>query len=1383
MGNLHAMPLSQSKSLVCMMSGLGKQLTNFMGSLPYIKKFAALIIVFCIPLTVCCILLFLEYKQRIDFTQRELQGSQYLQTISSFQHTLYHLEFHKPFDQLSLQGAHDTQDDNHQHSYHDGLRKFELIRQTNDRLGEVLDVTPQFNEISKLWELNKQNLNNHVDQTDWQRTYTFEFHRKLDDLVRKIGDNSNLILDPSLDSYYLMSSVLITLRDIQSILIEIERAYHTNKNVFKNDVESPSYTYKKLQEKFILLRDNKLKLVRELYTAFDHADSEQTAQAIAPHLKRLQDGIQQLTPMLRPLKTLMAPQLNTIDVMLTNTIDQSYQLSESVNLQLQAKLSDRINGIHLKFALFSITTLVALAIAVALIYGFYQSVIKTILYLDQATSNLLKGQLNHPIDIHTKDELSLVVRGFNQITARLKAEWLKAHAEADRARKAEKHAQSEQEKSRTLALIASRTTNAVIITDKDGRVQWVNDGFEFISGYSLADIKGRKPGDVLQGEDSNEETVNYIRSKIHAQQGVQADLVNYKKNGEKFWVHMDIQPLFNEHGQIEQFMAIESDITERKHIEQALQKSETLFKGIFNSAPDCVIGVDNENRILFANPATELLFGYRKDELLHSQLDKLLPVQNRQHHSQFMRNFAAGATPRLQMTNRQVSALKRDGTEFPIEVSISKVQLEEQIIFTAILRDVTQQREHEKRLQDALAETKSVLDASTLVAMIASDPNGMITVFNSGAEKMLGYQAEEVIGIETPAILHLEEEVIERGKELTQQLGVPIEGFETFVALARRGKYEERDWTYVKKSGEHITVSLSITAIRDSSDEITGFLGIAKDITENRQTLKRLEFETKRANQLAKQAKAANVAKSQFLANMSHEIRTPMNGVLGMSQLLKQTELTPKQQDYLDAIQSSGEMLLTVLNDILDFSKIEAGKLTIEETEFDLFKVITQITKLFNGLANNKGLELILKLPVSGPRHFRGDVTRIKQVLTNLISNAIKFTSEGHVLVELSTRPGPSERHTITVQIQDTGIGIPKAKLKDLFQEFTQVDTSTTRKYGGTGLGLSISRKLIELMGGELHADSEEGHGSRFWFDLPLPKASSNALMTRRSNQEHRDIHDHLKDKRILVVDDNDLNLTIIEEQLIHWQVSTTTCSDPDQLFNDLQPPNFDLIILNDTMPDISSAEIIQHIRALEPSFPILLVLSADIDSEQINLSHDQHLRYLMKPLDTDLLAQELVNLISLPSSQTGNSDQNATPDAPVFSGHVLLVEDTLINQMVGQELLSKFGLTVDLAENGQEAFEMATTNRYDLIFMDCLMPVMDGYQSTRQIRRSEANSDRHTPICALTANALDDAKYQCQAAGMDDFVSKPFKTNELIRVLSKWLPPSTSNHHNDKSP
>ncbi|GLQ32659.1 PAS domain S-box protein [Litoribrevibacter albus] len=1390
-----------------MLSTLGKQLTHFMGRLPYIKKFIALIVVFLIPLVVCCSFLLSEFYQRITFTQLEIQGAEYLQGLSGFKHALYLVESnHKgkilrnssdpAYDPKTLDTLIQT-----------ASQRLQEALELDNNYGDQLDTQEELQEIQKLWHIAKAYLGESDNQTDWQRSYTYELNRKLESLTRKVGDSSNLILDPDLDTYYLMDTILITLHDLQNTLIQIERAFYLQPDMLQQTISAPSYAYQKLQEKIILLREIKLRLIRNLYTAFKKSPNQNTEQTLAPVLKELNHATQMLIIQIQSDNQNTLLNNKTVITNLQKTIAKSYELWDLTNNQLSAKLKQRISGIQQKIAIFSVITLLALLLAVALIYGFYQSVIKTVLLLDESTTKLLKGNLNQSLHIHTKDELSVIVKAFNQIMEQLRTECSKAVNETERARKAVLYAQAQEEKSRTLALIASRTTNGVIITDANGYIEWVNDGFERISGYSLHEVKGRKPGDFLQGEETSQATIEFLRRKINAQSGVQADLINYTKDGTPYWIHLDIQPLFDHTGQLTQFMAIETDITERKQIEQALQKSEKLFKGIFNSAPDCVLGVDQNNRILFVNPATDVLFGYHPGELIEHQLDKLLPNSSRTHHWKFMKAFAEGKEPRLHMTNRQVNAKKKDGSEFPIEVSISKVQLDNEVIFTAILRDVTQQREYEKRLQDALALTKSILDASTLVAMIATDQEGTITVFNSGAEHMLGYKAEEFVGQRSPAILHLEDEVIQRSQELTEQLGVPIEGFETFVALARRGKYEEREWTYVKKNGDHITVSLSITAIQDAEGEITGFLGIAKDITENRRTLKRLEEETLRASQLAEQAQAANIAKSQFLANMSHEIRTPMNGVLGMSQLLKLTELTPKQQEYLDAIQSSGEMLLTVLNDILDFSKIEAGKLTIEAIEFDLFREIKHITKLFNSLAEKKGLELILNLPVSGPRAFKGDEVRIKQVLTNLISNAIKFTSEGHVLVQVETTPTNNHSHSIAIKVQDTGIGIPADKVGQLFQEFTQVDASTTRKYGGTGLGLSISHKLISLMGGSMEVTSEEGQGSCFSFKLQLPAVTV--------NQSHPP--KELSKVRALVVDDNPMNLQVLGDQLRHWNLKVSLLQTPEHFFTHYQASEFDVLILDHLMPIVSGLDILQKVRESLPAIPIILISSVDMNSEIQALNMDPHFSYLPKPIDPDHLYECLIHLLSATEEKTEikhkNTDTNAkgthtnakgtntnakgTNTNPTdmntsledtrnnakksvdtnafeftrFSGHVLLVEDTPINQMLGLEILNNFGVTVDLAENGQEALDKITNTNYDLVFMDCLMPVMDGYQSTRQVRIAEAESDRHTPICALTANALQDAKYKCQAAGMDDFVSKPFKPQELVTVLNKWLP------------
>jgi PAS domain S-box-containing protein len=1339
-----------------MLQRITQLLTEFMGSLPYLKKFTLLIAVFAIPLVMTAVYLLIELREKSAFTSKEIEGTEYLTDLTTFKMNLH-----------AILGARSQQHSRVAQLSDESLKKllirardsFSRLTITDHKHSDSLTTSGLFSQTKQLWELAQKSLNE--TRSEGQLNYFRKLENSIDKLNKHVGDHSNLILDPELDTYYLMDTVLISLYQIQNDLIDIQRAFYKDLSLH-SEVDVISYARKSLMEKSVLMKSQQQRLNINLQTAFNHSNNRELKAKLRPLLLNLEIAIRELDIQVhQPYYS--EPQAERFSLTIQNTIQHANVLWNEASKQLTIGLQHRVNTYYKQIIFFSIMVLLTLTIAIGLIYGFYKSVIKTVITLDTSASELLKGNINQPISINTKDELGLVIRAFNQIMVRLQAQWLKAISETERAEKAKEYALEQEREAKKLAIIASRTNNGVIITNANGFTEWVNDGFERITGYTLEEMLGKKPGHILQGKETNPKTVQYIRDQLSTGQPVQTDIINYSKSGRKYWIHLDIEPITDENGKITQFMAIESDITERKKVEQALEKSEKLFKGVFNSATDSIIGVDEQNKILFTNPSTELLFGYKPGELINHQLDILLPLKSRPYHWKHMKSFAMSSDFKTQMSNRKVNARKQDGTEFPVEISIAKVQMDNQTIFTAILRDVSQQRQHEKQLKNALAQTESLLEAATLVSIIATDLDGTITVFNSGAERMLGYHADEMVGKTTPAKIHLQEEVIARSKELTQELGYEVVGFEAFVALAKQGLYEEREWTYITKNRRHIQVNLTVTAVRDATGEITGFLGIAKDITQQQQAIHQLQQETERANKLAKQAQSANTSKSQFLANMSHEIRTPMNGVLGMSQLLKQTQLNTKQHEYLEAIQTSGEMLLTILNDILDFSKIEAGKLTIERARFDLVYDITHVAQLFNVIAHDKGLDVILNIPAQMPRYYLGDSVRIKQVLTNLVSNAIKFTQQGHVVITVSHKEGSEDKECLRIDVQDTGIGIPEEKLSELFYEFTQADESTTRKFGGTGLGLSISKKLIDLMGGSLVASSEEGKGSCFWFELEL---------TPSKEQPSREFN-KLKDQHILIVDDNHLNLKIYEDLLKHWEAKTTLISKPQEVISTLEqgaPP--DALILDYMIPGMDGIELLKQLSERGYEYPTLIASSGDFEDFEQKLSYHPCTDFMRKPVDGDLLAEKLLKLMNLSSRETNVDIPSATPLPSTLNGQVLLVEDTLINQMLGQEMLGSFGLSVDLAENGKLALEKLKEKQYDLILMDCLMPVMDGYEATQAIRTNERqNSLPRTPICALTANALSDAKEKCLATGMDDFISKPFKAEELIAMLKRWLP------------
>jgi len=644
---------------------------------------------------------------------------------------------------------------------------------------------------------------------------------------------------------------------------------------------------------------------------------------------------------------------------------------------------------------------------------------------------------------------------------------------------------------------------------------------------------------------------------------------------------------------------------------------------------------------------------------------------------------------------------------------------------------------------------------------LRKDRDGRIVFVNEGFASLFGKSVDEIVG-KTVGDLYEQEfaDAARAEDERVMQTGQVLEDvFEDTVD----GKVHH----YASRKGP----------VRNEQGEVIGIQTIFWDITEQRNAEQALLAEREELRAAKQAADEANRAKSDFLANMSHEIRTPMNAIIGMTDLLLDTQLTTTQRDYLDMVQDSGEALLTLINDILDFSKIEAGKLALETATFDIRESLGDSMKGLGFRAHSKGLELAFRVDEKIPKYLIGDPSRIRQIIVNLIGNAIKFTDSGEVVLEIDCVEKSEAEATLRFAVVDTGIGIAPEHLAKVFEEFEQADASTTRRFGGTGLGLAISARLVQMMGGRIWVESELGHGSKFLFELPLK------IDTAQQVSQRTELPVKTRGVRVLIVDDNATNRRILKDMLTNWGMQPVTTSGGQhalQALEDATAENdaFKILISDMNMPELDGlmlARTALEKELLDPASVIILTSGArPKDNEEFQaLGITQH---LIKPAKQSEIYDAVVSSLNAIGSISASPD-TAQPSLKTTESkgklQILLAEDNLVNQKLAVGILGNLGHRVTVANNGAEALEQLAQQRFDLVLMDVQMPEMDGLEATRELRRREVTTNDHVPVVAMTAHAMKGDRERCLESGMDDYLCKPIRMKDMTEKLDELFPHS----------
>jgi len=767
---------------------------------------------------------------------------------------------------------------------------------------------------------------------------------------------------------------------------------------------------------------------------------------------------------------------------------------------------------------------------------------------------------------------------------------------------------------------------------------------------------------------------------------------------------------------------------------------------------------DIKGTITYANDKFCAISGYSREELI-GENHRLLNSTNqpKEYWREMFLKVSKG-----EFWHDEVCNKAKDGHLYWVDTTIVPLfDGDNQLSgYSSIRTDITHQKESMDNLAKAkrqteivneyLAAQKNAMDQHSLVSV--TDIKGTITYANDKFCAISGYSREELIG---------------ENHRLLNSTNQPKEYWREMFLKVSKGEFWHDEVCNKAKDGHLYWVDTTIVPLFDGDNQLSGYSSIRTDITHQKESMDNLA-------KAKKQAEVANESKSDFLANMSHGIRTPMNGVIGMTNQLLRTSLDARQNNYATAVKSSAESLLTIINDILDFSKVEAGMLEMEMMEFEMGAMMHDFGRAIALRAHEKGLEFICPANIVSQQWFNADPGRIRQILTNLVGNAIKFTEKGEVAVHYYVKDKTEARTQLRIEVTDTGIGLSAEQQARLFERFSQADGSTTRQYGGTGLGLAICKQLVTLMGGEIGVESTEGIGSTFWFTLDLENSHVQVQPLAT---------DDLNEKRVLVACENLTRRTLLGQLMAHWQVEYEMVENGRLALDSLsgavtEGSPFNIVITDlNTLP-MDNTELCAAIKKDERLSETYLIGLSNYGGEDNNPPESRADVYLNKPIDQSLLYTALQRSgKSTLSTGVEQVAENAGLSLKEFNARILVVEDNTINQLVAQSMLDELGIQPDMVANGKEALHALQTLPYDLVLMDCQMPVMDGYDATRCIRAPDFklfNKELHTrgiPIVAMTANTMQGDREKCIAVGMNDFISKPVQREKLQQALMTWLP------------